>query len=64
MRALPVDYMGHEATVRADGRVLYDMTLYQVKAPGSSTGGWDLYTPLSSLPAAQAFLPLNPACTA
>ncbi len=62
MRALPVDYLGHEATVRADGRVLYDMTLYEVKAPGASKGAWDLYRPLSSLPAAQAFLPMNPAC--
>jgi branched-chain amino acid transport system substrate-binding protein len=61
-RALPVDYMGHQATVRADGRVLYDMTLYEVKAPGASTGAWDLYRPLSSLPAAQTFLPMHPAC--
>ncbi|MBV8869670.1 MAG: ABC transporter substrate-binding protein [Acetobacteraceae bacterium] len=64
MRALPVDYMGHDATVRADGRVLYDMTLFEVKAPGESRGGWDLYKPLATLPAAEAFLPMNPACAA
>ncbi|HJS84024.1 MAG TPA: ABC transporter substrate-binding protein [Acetobacteraceae bacterium] len=62
MRALPVDYMGHQAKVRADGRVLYDMTLYEVKAPGESGSGWDLYKPLATLPAAEAFLPMNPAC--
>ncbi len=64
MRALPVDYMGHEAAVRADGRVLYDVTLYEVKPPAASKGPWDLYAPLSTLPAAQAFLPINPACVA
>lgn len=64
MRALPVDYMGHAAEVRGDGRVLYDVTLYKVKAPAASQGPWDLYAPLSTLPAAQAFLPINPACAA
>lgn len=62
MRALPVDYMGHQAMVRADGRVLYDMTLYEVKAPRAGGNGWDLYRPLASLPATEAFLPMNPAC--
>ena len=64
MRAMPVDYMGHPATMRADGRVLYDMTLFEVKAPGESRGAWDLYKPLATLPAAEAFLPMNPACAA
>ncbi|HET6182994.1 MAG TPA: ABC transporter substrate-binding protein [Acetobacteraceae bacterium] len=62
MRALPVDYMGHEARVREDGRVLYDVTLYEVKPAGASKGPWDLYAPLATLPADQAFLPMNPSC--
>lgn len=64
MRALPVDYMGHQATVRTDGRVLYDVTLYQVKSATESTAAWDLYAPIATLPAAEAFLPMNPACAA
>ncbi len=54
--------MGHQARVRADGRVLYDMTLFEVKTPGESSSGWDLYRPLASLPAAEAFPPMSPAC--
>ncbi len=64
MRALPVDYMGHPAHVRADGRVLYDVTLYRVKRPAESQGAWDLYDAVATLPASEAFLPINPACEA
>jgi branched-chain amino acid transport system substrate-binding protein len=62
MRALPVDYFGRPASVRADGRVLYDVTLYRVKSPAESKAPWDFYTPIGSLPADQAFLPMNPSC--
>jgi ABC-type cobalamin/Fe3+-siderophores transport system ATPase subunit len=62
MRALPVDYFGRSASVRADGRVLYDVTLYRVKAPAESKAPWDYYAPIATLPAAEAFLPMNPAC--
>jgi len=62
MRALPVDYFGHPASVRADGRVLYDVTLYRVKQPGESRAPWDYYVPVATLPASTAFLPMNPAC--
>jgi branched-chain amino acid transport system substrate-binding protein len=62
MRALPVDYFGRPASVRADGRVMYDVTLYRVKSPAESKAAWDYYTPIGTLPAAEAFLPINPAC--
>src|SRR5262249_38336971 len=29
----PIDYFGKRAAVRADGRVIYDLTLYEVKSP-------------------------------
>jgi len=57
MRALPVDYLGHKASVRGDGRVLYDLTLYRVKSPRESKADWDYYTALATVPAAEAFLP-------
>lgn len=62
MRALPVAYFGQTATMRADGRVLYDLELWRVKTPADSKGAWDLYTPLARIPAANAFAPLAPAC--
>ncbi len=57
MRVLPVDYLGHPATVRGDGRVLYDLTLYRVKPPRRSRSPWDYYEPLATIVAAEAFLP-------
>jgi branched-chain amino acid transport system substrate-binding protein len=62
MRALPADYFGHAASIRADGRVLYDVTLYRVKTPAESKRDWDFYAPIATLTAAEAFLPMNPAC--
>jgi branched-chain amino acid transport system substrate-binding protein len=62
MRAMPVAYFGRPATLRADGRLLYDVTLYRVKRPEESHGAWDYYTAVDTLPAAEAFLPMNPAC--
>jgi branched-chain amino acid transport system substrate-binding protein len=62
MRALPVDYHGHPGTVRADGRVMYYLTLYRVKSPAQSKAAWDYYMPVSNIAAVEAFLPMNPAC--
>ncbi len=62
MRAMPVDYFGAPASIRADGRVMYDVTLYRVKSPAESKAPWDYYIPIGTLPAAEAFLPINPAC--
>jgi branched-chain amino acid transport system substrate-binding protein len=62
MRAMPVAFFGRPATLRADGRLLYDVTLYRVKRPEESHGPWDYYTPVGTLPAAEAFLPINSAC--
>ena len=64
MRVLPVRYFGADTTMRADGRVLHDLTLYRVKAPGESRAAWDLLAPVGTIPAADAFVPMNPACAA
>ena len=60
MRAAPVDYFGRPATVRGDGRVLFDLTLYRVKKPAESKAPWDYYEKVRDIPAAEAFLPANP----
>ncbi len=62
MRALPVGYFGRAATLRADGRLLYDVSLYRVKPPAESHAPWDYYTEIGTIPAAQAFLPISAAC--
>lgn len=60
MRATPIDdFMTHDGKLRADGRVLRDMYLFQVKKPEESKGEWDLYNLVQKIPAAQAFRPLH-----
>lgn len=59
MRELPVnDVVFRNGQVRADGRHVHDMTLVEVKTPQESTGGWDIYKILSTIPAEQAFRPM------
>ena len=62
MRALPVVYFGVDTTMRTDGRVLHDLTLYRVKAPGESKAAWDYLAPVGHVAAGEAFLAINPAC--
>ena len=62
IRSMPVDRFGQQATVRADGRVLYNLGLYRVKDPAASRGEWDLYEQVGSIPASEAFLPMVPGC--
>ena len=63
MRALPVnDVFTKNGVVRADGRHVHDLYLVEVKKPEESKGPWDVYKVLATVPAAQAFKPLDPAC--
>ena len=59
MRAAPIDYFGHPAKMRGDGRVLYDLTLYRVKTPAESKAPWDYYEKVRDIPAELAFKPQN-----
>jgi len=59
MRAAPVAYFGHPAYMRADGRVMYDLTLYRVKRPAESKAPWDYYAKVRDIPASEAFRPQN-----
>ncbi|MBV9977227.1 MAG: ABC transporter substrate-binding protein [Hyphomicrobiales bacterium] len=60
MRKAPIDYFGKTASLREDGRVLYDVTLYQVKSPTESKAPWDYYKKIRSITAKDAFLPADP----
>jgi branched-chain amino acid transport system substrate-binding protein len=48
-----------KGTVRADGRKIHDMYLFEVKKPEESKGPWDLYNLRATIPAAEAFRPLS-----
>ncbi len=60
MRATPAFYFGeHPATIRPDGRTVYDVHVMQVKTPAESKGGWDLLKLVQTIPADLAFRPLG-----
>jgi branched-chain amino acid transport system substrate-binding protein len=60
MRALPIDdFMTKNGKLRIDGRVMRDMYLFEVKAPAESKAEWDYYKVLQTVPAEQAFRPLD-----
>ena len=45
--------------IRADGRNMHDMYLFEVKKPSESKGPWDYYNLISTIPAEQAFRPMD-----
>jgi len=56
MKRLPAeDALFGRSTLLANGSVTHPMHLFQVKAPGESSGPWDLYRRLRTIPADQAF---------
>ncbi len=60
MRAMPVeDFMTHGGRIRADGHLMRDMYLAQVKSPAASTGEWDLFKIVSRIPAEDVVWPLS-----
>jgi branched-chain amino acid transport system substrate-binding protein len=48
-----------KGTIREDGRKIHDMFLFQVKKPAESKAPYDYYTLRASIPAAEAFRPLD-----
>ncbi len=56
MREMPVnDGFTTNGKVRADGRMVHDMYLMRVKAPGDSEGPWDIATLEETIPGDMAF---------
>ncbi len=59
MKRHPIeDALFGTVTVRPDGRAVHAMYAYRVKAPAESTSEWDVYAPVATIPADQAFRPL------
>jgi branched-chain amino acid transport system substrate-binding protein len=60
MGEMPVnDFYAKNGRVREDGRMVHDMYFVQVKSPEESSGPWDYYKILSTIPGDQAFRPLD-----
>jgi branched-chain amino acid transport system substrate-binding protein len=60
MKAMPTDdRLFGKGQIRADGRKIHDMYLFEVKKPEESKGPWDYYKQRAVIPAAEAFRPLD-----
>jgi branched-chain amino acid transport system substrate-binding protein len=60
MKSMPTDdKLFGKGTIRADGRKIHDMYLFEVKKPAESKGPWDYYKVRATIPAAEAFRPLK-----
>ena len=60
LKSTPInDMFARNGKVRADGRMVHDMYLVQVKAPGEVKQKWDYYNVKETIPADEAFQPLS-----
>src|SRR5438067_7157415 len=60
MKELPTDDpVFGKGMVRADGRKIHPMYLFEVKKPSESRGPWDYYKVRATIPAEQAFRPMD-----
>ncbi len=56
MRAAPVnDFFAHDGHIRADGVMVHDMYLFQVKTPAESHYPWDYLKLIATIPGDKAF---------
>ena len=59
MREMPVDdFFAPKAKIREDGRLMNDMMLIEVKAPGESKAPWDYFKVLRKIPASELLTPI------
>jgi len=60
MKLAPVnDFFATNGIIRADGLMVHDMYLVEVKSPQESKKPWDYYTIKQVIPAQEAFAPLS-----
>ena len=60
LHEMPVnDVFTENGKVQADGNMVHDMYLFQVKKPEESKKDWDYYTYLATIPGNEAFLPAD-----
>ncbi|HWZ46181.1 MAG TPA: ABC transporter substrate-binding protein [Candidatus Saccharimonadales bacterium] len=60
LKATPInDAFVKNGKIRADGRMVHDFYLFQVKSPAESKYPWDYYKLVATVPGDQAFQPLS-----
>jgi branched-chain amino acid transport system substrate-binding protein len=60
MKELPTDdALFGKGSIRADGRKIHPAYLFEVKKPSESKGPWDYYKLVATIPASEAFTPLD-----
>jgi branched-chain amino acid transport system substrate-binding protein len=60
MKEMPTDDpLFGKGSVRADGRKIHPAYLFEVKKPSESKGPWDFYKLVTTIPAEEAFIPLE-----
>ncbi len=60
MKEMPTDdSLFGKGIIRADGRKIHPVYLFEVKKPSESKGPWDYYKLRATIPAEQAFRPLD-----
>ena len=60
MAKLPInDFMTTDGQIRADGRVMRDFYVFEVKSPKESRAAWDYYKLVKTVPAALAAIPVS-----
>jgi branched-chain amino acid transport system substrate-binding protein len=60
MKEMPTDDpLFRTGMIRADGRKIHDMFLFEVKKPEESKYAWDYYKLRATIPSAEAFRPLS-----
>jgi len=55
LKGMKIDDFYHKGQIRADGRMIHDMYLFEVKSAKESTTPWDYYKLVSKVPGDQAF---------
>jgi branched-chain amino acid transport system substrate-binding protein len=55
LKSMKIDDFYNKGQIRADGRMIHDMYLFQVKGSKESTTPWDYYKTVAKVPGEQAF---------
>ena len=60
MKEMPTDdALFGKGTIQANGRAIHPAYLFEVKSPAESKGPWDYYKLVATIPAEEAFTPLD-----
>ncbi|MNX18570.1 Receptor family ligand binding region [compost metagenome] len=60
LKSTPIDDMFTKGYIRADGAMVHDMYLMQVKSAAASKGEWDYYQKVATIPGEEAYAPTKP----